>query len=183
MKKISVFVLTLVFFFNLFAQKNVTTFLGIPIDGTSKDMIQKLKDKGFTYSHKEDALLGLFNGETVAIDIHTQGDKVWRLVIEDMTTRSEEQIIARFNALVKQFEDDSNYMPYEARQSIRQDENLAYDMSERGLIYRAGFYQKGDSWRIKDERFVWFMIVKIYSRYKIVMYYENGYNEEPIEEK
>ena len=34
----------------VFAQpKSVTKFLGIPVDGSKAEMIQKLKDKGYTY--------------------------------------------------------------------------------------------------------------------------------------
>lgn len=32
-----------------FAQKDVTQFLGIPVDGTKTEMVQKLKAKGFKY--------------------------------------------------------------------------------------------------------------------------------------
>lgn len=177
MKRFLVFIFACFVFFGLSAQKDVTKFLGIPVDGSGKEMIEKLKDKGFTYSQKDDALIGVFNGETVVVDIDMQNDKVWRVIIEDLTTRDEEQIVTRFNSLVRQFENSENYMPFELNQAIRSDENLAYDMANRGLIYRAGFYQKGDSWLMNDERFVWFMIVKIFSRYKIIMYYENGFNE------
>ncbi|MBR5254807.1 MAG: hypothetical protein IKV46_07215 [Bacteroidales bacterium] len=177
MRRFFVFIFTIVLSSGLFAQKHITKFLNIPIDGSGKDMIQKLKDKGFSYSQKDDVLVGVFNGEMVAIDVHSQQDKVWRLIIEDLSTRDEEQIVERFNSLVRQFENSNNYMPFIQGQAIKKGENLAYDMSKYGVIFRAGFYQKGDSWLMKDERFVWFMIVKIYSRYKIVMYYENGYNE------
>ena len=46
----------------LHAQHNVTKFLGIPVDGTKTSMIQKLKNKGFTYDVKRDRMLGEFNG-------------------------------------------------------------------------------------------------------------------------
>lgn len=42
-----------------YAQKDVTKFLGIPIDGTRSAMIQKLKAKGFTYNSTYDYLEGV----------------------------------------------------------------------------------------------------------------------------
>ena len=33
----------------MLAQKDITKFMGIPVDGFKKDMIQKLKAKGFEY--------------------------------------------------------------------------------------------------------------------------------------
>ena len=34
----------------LYAQKDVTQFLGIPVDGSKSEMIQKLKAKGYRYN-------------------------------------------------------------------------------------------------------------------------------------
>lgn len=113
MKRFLVVIFACLVFLDLSAQKDVTKFLGIPVDGSGKEMIEKLKDKGFTYSQKDDALIGIFNGETVVVDVDMQNDKVWRLIIEDLTTRDEEQIVTRFNSLVRQFESSENYMPFE----------------------------------------------------------------------
>ena len=35
---------------SVYAQKDITQFLGIPIDGYKPEMIKKLKDKGFVIS-------------------------------------------------------------------------------------------------------------------------------------
>lgn len=60
----------------LFAQQDVTTFLGIPVDGSKSEMIRKLKEKGFRSSTDEDAdLTGEFNGKTVYIRIVTNNTK------------------------------------------------------------------------------------------------------------
>ena len=47
-------------------EKDVTKFLGIPVDGFKSEMIEKLKEKGFvpTYS---DFLEGEFNGTNVEV--------------------------------------------------------------------------------------------------------------------
>lgn len=83
----------------LYAQKDVTKFLGIPVDGTKQAMIQKLKAKGFTYNQKYNILEGEFNGENINIHIVTQGNKVYRIGVSDNSTRDEAQIRLRFNEL------------------------------------------------------------------------------------
>lgn len=61
-----------------FAQKkDVTKFLGIPVDGTKTEMIQKLKAKGFTYNQRLDCLEGEFNGREVKIFVVTNNNKVY----------------------------------------------------------------------------------------------------------
>ena len=50
MKRILLIAVVLVISISLFAQKDVTKFLGIPIDGFKPEMIQKLKEKGFNVS-------------------------------------------------------------------------------------------------------------------------------------
>jgi hypothetical protein len=61
-KKTVCFFMLLILPIALYAQKDVTQFLGIPVDGNKSEMIQKLKDKGFTINpHEEDVLAGEFN--------------------------------------------------------------------------------------------------------------------------
>ena len=63
MKKILLSLTLLMLSVAMYAQNEVTKFLGIPIDGTKADMIQKIKAKGFSYNAQEDCLEGTFNGE------------------------------------------------------------------------------------------------------------------------
>ena len=66
-----------------FAQKDVTQFLGIPVDGTKTEMVQKLKAKGFKYNSTYDWLEGEFNGREVVLLIATNNNKVWRVAVRD----------------------------------------------------------------------------------------------------
>ena len=61
MKKISSVLLLFLLSISIYAQQNVTKFLGIPVDGSKADMIQKLKEKGFTYNTTTDRLEGVFS--------------------------------------------------------------------------------------------------------------------------
>ena len=61
MKKILSLAVLLVFSLAMYAQKDVTKFLGIPVDGTKSEMIKKLKEKGFTESPNGDDLETVLN--------------------------------------------------------------------------------------------------------------------------
>ena len=50
MKKIIGLFFAVLFSAGLYAQEGVIKFLGIPVDGTKQEMIQKLKSKGFTFT-------------------------------------------------------------------------------------------------------------------------------------
>ncbi len=75
-KLIQIFTL-LILPLGLYAQKDVTQFLEIPVDGYKSEMIEKLKSRGFTINRKsEDILDGEFNGTKVNILIGTNNNKV-----------------------------------------------------------------------------------------------------------
>lgn len=129
----------------LHAQKDVTKFLGIPVDGTKSAMIQKLKAKGFTYNQKHGIMEGEFNGEKVNIFIVTQGNKVYRVMVSDKKTRDEAQIRIRFNNLLSQFENNSKYASYESNAMLEDDEDISYGITVKKKQYQASFFQCGDS--------------------------------------
>lgn len=169
MKKIIGLFFAVLFSAGLYAQEGVIKFLGIPVDGTKQEMIQKLKSKGFTYNQREDYLQGEFNGEEVLIKVQTQNNKVWRLVIGDKNSRSEGQIRNRFNTLVGQFENNSKYTPYEESQTISEDEDISHEIIVNDKQYEAAFLPKTGG-------LVWFTINSVLGSYFISMYYENTNN-------
>ncbi len=142
MKKFIGFAVVLLFSAVLYAQKDVTEFLGIPVDGTKQQMIENLKAKGFVYDSKEDVLSGEFNGEEVFIQVQTQGNKVWRLAVIDKSFRNETQIKIRFNKLVRQFENNESYLEYIAPSFV-----LAF---KEGMIQR-GFLSEEEAPEIFDD--------------------------------
>jgi hypothetical protein len=128
------------------AQDRALKFLGIPVDGYKSEMIQKLRDKGYTYSKDggEDVLTGEFNGTDVNIYIGTNNNKVWRIYIADDDTRDEYQIKLRFNTLCEQFERNSRYTALSEDQEIPMDEDISYEMNVNDKRYEAAFYQIPD---------------------------------------
>ena len=102
--------LSLLFSMSVYAQKDVTQFLGIPVDGSKWEMIQKLKEKVFRNSTVgEDILEGEFNGAEVYVSIVTNNNKVYRIMLMDATNSDETDIRLRFNKLCRQFANNPKY--------------------------------------------------------------------------
>ena len=131
---------------NANAQKDVTTFLGIPVDGYKQDMKKALIAKGFTPSTVpgSDCLEGEFNGTDVNVFIVTNNNKVYRLMIGDKNVQDAANIKIRFNNLGRQFSNNARYLTYDDF-TLPEDENISYEMTVHNKIYEAIFYQKPDS--------------------------------------
>ena len=175
---------------SVFAQKEVTQFMGIPVDGSPTEMIEKLKAKGFTTDEDvmrdvkqglidldgPEVLTGRFNGEYVRLYLNVGTNNVWRISLVDKNSRDETQIKIRFNTLVRQFEGNGKYVPYVDEQTIADDEDISYQMTVNKKQYQAGFVQKGEDGTVDEKRVVWFTIVQGSDGYKIAMFYDNEYN-------
>ena len=130
----------------IYAQQDVTKFLGIPVDGSKSEMIQKLKAKGYTSSPLDkDVLVGEFNGADVNIHVVTNNNKVYRIKICDVNNIDERAIQIRFNRLCEQFVNNSKYssLPLE-EYMIPDDEDISYEITVHKKRYEAVFYQKTD---------------------------------------
>lgn len=131
----------------------VTKFLGIPIDGTKRGMVQKLIDKGYDYNDDYDCLEGEFNGYNVRIHVVTNNNKVYRIMVEDAYSVSETDIKIRFNRLCQQFSNNQRYFSIEDYK-ISEQENISYEMRVNNKRFEASFYQIDqaiDSITIKKE--------------------------------
>lgn len=174
MKKILSVLMLLLLSISIYAQQNVTKFLGIPVDGSKAAMIQELRAKGFTYNTITDRLEGEFNGEKVYILIQTNKNKVWRIIVYDKTRRDEGQIKIRYNELFQQFKDNSKYTISETYHKLSDSEDISYEISVNNKQYAAVFYQL--PYEGAQNRIVWFTIIKDYGEYNIAIYYENKRN-------
>lgn len=145
MKKLALIITTLLFSVSVFAQEDVTKFLGIPIDGFKPEMIKKLKAKGFVeHPYSSDVLVGEFNGRDVEVSVVTNNNKVYRIFLRDRYASSETDIKIRFNTLCKQFEGNKKYLSL-SEQAIPEDEDISYEMSVNKKRYEAAFYQALES--------------------------------------
>lgn len=164
--------------------REVTRFLGIPVDGTRAEMVSKLKAKGFTIVPGMDGVLeGEFNGKDSYISIQTNNRKVWRINVMDKNGYDETNIKINFNELCRQFEENAKYVG-DVGQIISESEDIDYELDVNNKRYQAVYYQKpqvGDSTTFDYlNRQIWFMIGKVpftVGEYKIYLYYENLYNK------
>ena len=126
----------------VYAQSDVTKFLGIPVDGSRQEMTRKIKAKGFrTSPFNNDVLTGVFNGMDVNVHIATNGDKVCRVMVCDANNVDERSIQIRFNNLCRQFEKNPNYISLDDY-TIPDDEDISYGISVKNKRYEAIFYQQ-----------------------------------------
>lgn len=140
-------------------EKDVTKFLGIPVDGYKPAMIEKLKAKGFRSIPNADLLEGEFNGTDVLLSIVTNNNKVWRIMLTDKNfTRNVTDIKIRFNQLCKQFENNPKYIrankfdsivlgrpELEEEPTIPDNEDLSFEITLKDKRYEAAYYQLPDS--------------------------------------
>ena len=162
------------------AQKDVTKFLGIPVDGSKTEMKKKLIEKGFTYNALRDNFEGEFNGRNVYIYIATNNNKVWRIMVCDANTCGEGDIKIRFNTLCNQFARNKNYIAVNwDGYTLSESEDISYEMLVHKKRYEAAYYQSSDpeeTYDLFSKKSVWFMISETYGQYSIIMFYDNEYN-------
>ena len=142
MRKILTIASVILFALTCFAQKDVTKFLGFPVDGSKSEMIKNLKSKGFKLSEEggTDVLRGRFNGNNVNVFISTENGKVSRIMVCDENTMNETDIKIRFNRLCSQFQDNGKYFSLDDF-SIPESEDISYEMAVNNKRYEAVFYQ------------------------------------------
>ena len=197
MKKILSITMLLMFSIVVHAQQDVTQFLGIPIDGNKKEMVRKLKEKGYQNDPMSEALVGEFNGANVNVFVVTNNNKVCRIMVADANNVDERAIQIRFNRLCEQFAHNPKYVSLQDY-TIPEDEDISYEISVHKKRYEAVFYQQPtDTVTVREKlrsvleiiklsteylmedwskRPVWFMISDYYGKYYITMFYDNEYN-------
>lgn len=152
---------------NVYAQ-NTIKFLGIPIDGTKREMISKLEAKGYEYDSYNDFLVGEFNGTDVQITVQTINNRVWRIAVVDESYTNETNIKIRFNNLFEQFSNNSKYVRLDGNR-VNEDDDISYDMIVKKKRYDATFGLVDTSINGR----VWYAIVEGYGKYTIAIFYEN----------
>ena len=147
--------------------------LGIPVDGSKSEMIQKLKTKGYTSSqHNKGILVGEFNGMNVNIHVVTNNNKVYRIMACDVNSIDKGEIKIRFNRLCEQFKKNSKYLSallvkYTEEQLANPTEEIKKDIYETSTSFVVDMMLKKP---------VWFRIEEFAGKYYIAMYYDNEYN-------
>lgn len=117
-------------------------FMGIPVDGSKTQMIQKLQGKGFTKVQGYDCLKGQFNGRNVNVFIQTNKNKVCRIMVAQTDLTDIAGVKTDFNILCSQFENNPKYIDLISNQSIPEGTDILYEMSIHNKQFDAMYYQK-----------------------------------------
>lgn len=183
----------------LHAQRDVTRFLGIPVDGSKAEMIRRLEAKGYRYNEGLDWLEGEYDGRKVFLHVQTARGKVWRVAFAEAEPSDDAQIRRRFNDLCRRFATDGKHVSASLSEYVLpEDEDLNNQITVNKKRYQAVYYQADSvslaqvsqsSGKLSEkerarlskrcaERIVWFRINRQnYGDYRIMMYYENKCNE------
>lgn len=167
MKKI-LFILIMCFVTMTTFAQNTIKFLGIPVDGSKKEMIMKLEAKGYEYNSSFDCLVGEFNGEQSVIVIQTVNNKVWRIAIINGSPCNETNAKIKFNNLFNQFSNNEKYVLLSGKE-ISDSDDISYEMIANDKRYDAVF-------GFKDETIngrVWYMLSNDGLEYNLGLFYEN----------
>ena len=148
---------------------NVLKFMGIPVDGNKTQVIQKLEEKGFKYDSINDCLTGQFNGQDSHIIVSTNKNKVDRIIVRNTTETDETNIRIEYNNLLHQFNNNSKYITIGENKFIPEDEDISHEINIHDKRYEADFYLKDNT----TQGMVWFMILRSFGQYSIVIFYEN----------
>ncbi len=126
----------------VYAQNDITQFLGIPIDGSKSELMDKIKKKGFKKTKFVDGtiLTGRFNDADVNIDIATNDDRAYRVIVWDVNPYDKRMIRIRYNNLCYQFKHSDKYVSHEDW-TISDNEDISYEMKVNGKSYQAAFFQ------------------------------------------
>lgn len=140
MKKLLTLILLLIASVEMYAQNNITTFLGIPVDGTKSSMIQQLQQKGFIYNQKKDMLEGEFNGEDVFIEIKTQKGKVYAIAVIYHRSHDAKVVKMTYEQLCIQLQNNPKYMVL-SEDSLPESKDLDYEMTINKRLYSSCYIQ------------------------------------------
>lgn len=126
----------------VYAQNDITQFLGIPIDGSKSELMGKIKKKGFKKTKFADGtvLTGRFNDSDVNIDVATNNDKAYRVIVWDVNPSDKRMIRIQYNNLCYQFQNSNKYLS-QKDWTIPDNEDISYEMKVNGKSYQAVFFQ------------------------------------------
>lgn len=132
---------------SLWGQKEVTTFMDIPIDGPVVSFISELQKKGFKYTPEKNyqntyALEGFFNGEWAEIAVSANRNKVFSVTVI-IRVEGPENAKQKFNSLHAQMARNWKYfncqeptIPF-----IADDVDIEHEVRYKKKKFRASFFQ------------------------------------------
>lgn len=163
MKKILVFIIGMLMFSHVFAQKiNEFEFVGVPVNGTKAELTLKLKDKGFICGSKD----GSNEVQSTVLTGKNQ-ERLHRIIVfpENLFYNRTEVIVAS-DDFIQHFKSAPKY-----REIKNQVERKAYDTEEEK--FQAYVSAAENHSELFPKGIVWIKIFEQHENYVVVIYYKN----------
>lgn len=132
---------------SLWGQKEVTTFMDIPIDGPVVSFISELQKKGFKYTPENNyqntyALEGVFNGQWAEIAVSADRNKVFGVGVI-IRVEGAENAKLQFNSLHAQMARNWKYLNCQEPTVpfIADDVDIEHEVRYKKTDFRASFFQ------------------------------------------
>lgn len=176
MKRLLSISVALMLAISLQAQSNVTSFMGVPVNGSKTKVIQQLKSKGLVAGVGDIDMMGVVDGRICLVNILTHKSKAYRImVIEKDATTDVNAIIKRYNNLIETYRNDSTMTEYEYNRAVTSRDMPFYEDYIHSGVYYAEFFQKSGEPELYDRR-VSFEISDEFGGFRIVTCYDNIHN-------
>ena len=175
MKRILTTAIAFLLTLTLSAQSNITTFMGIPVDGTKAAMTTMLLKNGLVKSGN-DFIISNIEGRSFLVRIMTNKGKVYRIsMVETKGTSDVNSILTKYENLIDEFRtNETLYCEYEYNKPV----DPAHAPYWKEFIHQGAYY--AEFFQVSDpqlySRRVAFRITDEFGDYRIERLYDNIYN-------
>lgn len=175
MKRILTTAIAFLLTLTLSAQSNITTFMGIPVDGTKAAMTAYLLKNGAKRQGK-DLIFNSIDGNPYIIRLMTNKGRVWRVsMVDGKGTKNVEQILGIYEEMIDSYRaNETQYCEYEYNKPV----DPAHEQYWENFIHQGAYY--AEFFQVSDpqlySRRVAFRITDEFGDYRIERLYDNVYN-------
>lgn len=175
MKHSLTIVLSLLLTLTMSAQSNITTFMGIPVDGTKESMTMKLLKNGVE-KRGRDLMIDDVLGTSYFIRLMTNKGKVYRIsMTEAKGTEDMNTIINKFYSIVEEYKENTQlYCELEPNHPVMAENDEIKKQYIKDGCYLAEFFQQADP-QLYSRR-IGIQITDKYGDYRIERLYDNVHN-------
>ena len=175
MKRLLTIALSVILTASLSAQGNITSFLGIPVNGTKAEVTQRLIEQG-AVKVKDGLQISGIDQMPFLVRIKTHKGKVYSIsLVETKGTKDVKTAVARFNSLIDSYRENTcEYTEYEYNSFVVINDETSTERHIHEGDYYAEFFQVADPQLYN--RKVGFTITDEFGDYRIERIYDNIYN-------
>lgn len=125
-------------------------FLGLPIGGTKKQMMEALKTRGFNIDYGNESMTGMFNGEEVKLFLTTNHGIIDKIKVIYPYCSEENDTRIKYNMLLSRFNRNAKYICVNPRAEVPIDEKIYWKLEENNNTYDAIYFYLHPEVNAKD---------------------------------